>query len=593
MRATSTDESSISRRISQGLTRPWALAIIIVVGLAVFRPALQTPFLLDDYMHATMVDGRAGMRRGPFALYDFVNDADRDTMVSRGLLPWWSHPRLKIRFFRPLPSALRFYEERLLGGHNEGPGVILMHLHSMLWWLVCVLGAAAWYRRLLSPAVATLATAIFALGPWHLLPVAWLANREVLLSIALGIPALMLHVRWREQRRFADAVLATGCFALAFGCGEYSFCLGGYVIAYELVARDGGLRRLLGPTPFLLPALGYLAVRAHGGYGSFGSAFYADPLREPLKILLLVPQRLTTLLAEGWLTLGTDAWGTTAPRWVVTTLVLLAGSLLAVALYRTFAALEPGLRRRAWFLLLGSVGALAPVIAVVPAPRLLGVSALGMSPVLALLIHHGWFPEVPPERRGTAEVTALMATLMGFLHFIHGPASVMLAGVHLRDSSRAYTVTAADLGRKLAQRPGADVQLMRGAAGAFFGPFALAMGGTPVSRWHVLAQSPHVLALRIDARTFELIASPTDGLYPDGPGNLFRDRTLPHAPGDRIAMPGFEVEITQVGSHGPTRARFHFDQPLESASYVWLSERFSGLTVEKLPRAGFGEPFDP
>ncbi len=576
------------------LKAPRALVLIVVVGAAVYLPALRTPFLLDDYMHATMVDGRAGIHRGPFELYDFVNDRDRQTMIDRGLLPWWSHPQLKIRFFRPLPSALRFYEERAIGGHNEGWGVIAMHVHSWLWWLACVLLAATWYRRMLPEPVALLGTAIFALGPWHLLPLAWLANREVLLSIAFGVPALILHLRWRKERSIRDAIVATTGFALAFGCGEYSFCLGGYVLAHELCAReDRPLRRILGPLPFALPALAYLAIRARGGYGSFGSAFYADPLREPWKTLMLVPQRLTTLLAEGWLTLGTDAWGTTAPPWVVSTLVIIAGALLLVALRRTTAALPSEQRRTIVFLLLGSLGALAPVIAVVPAPRLLAISALGMAPVIALLVHHGWFPAVAEERRGAAEITALMATVMAFLHLVHGPAASLIAGLNLRDSSLAYTVTAARLNRELAARPTREVQLVRGAAGAFFGPFALAMGGTPIERWHVLSQTPHVLALRPDANTLELVTAAADGLFPDGPGNLFRDRTLPFTAGARISTPGFEVEILQVGAHGPTRARFHFEKPLESTDYLWLSERYSGLTIETLPPAGFGEPFDP
>ena len=556
-----------------------------------FFSAVRTPFMLDDYMHATMVDGRAGLRRDPSALYDFVNDRDRSTMLERGLLPWWSHPQLKIRFFRPIPSALRFYEERLIGGRNQGPAVVAMHLHSMLWWLAAIVLCGVWYRRLFPAPVATLATAMFALGPWHVLPIAWLANREVLLSIVFGIPALMSYATWRERGAFRDVALSALCFALAFGCGEYSFCLGGFVIAYEMSYRRA--RWWLGPMPFALPALAYLVVRARGGYGSFGSAFYADPLREPLKILRLVPERLTTLLAEGWLTLGTDAWGTTAPRWIVVSLVIIATVTLTVALRRTFAELAPETRQHAVYLLLGSFGALAPVIAVVPAPRLLGISALGMSPVIALLVHRGWFPATVQPRRGSAEVAAVMATIMGFLHLVHGPIAAMMASSNLQASASAYTVTVSALVTRMSRHPVEEVQITRGAAGAFFGPFALAMEGASPHRWHVLAQSPHVLALRPDDKTLELVASAADGLYPDGPGNLFRDRSHPLTVGDRIQMPGFEVEIMQIGDHGPTRARFHFAEALDSSRYLWISERYAGLTVEKLPRQGFGEPFDP
>src|SRR4051794_28837520 len=94
-----------------GLAVRWRLGLLLVLllgGALVHLPAVRCPFILDDYMHASMIEGSIGVRRGPFDLYDFVNDVDRATFLERGLLPWWSHPRLTIRFFRPLSSALRW-----------------------------------------------------------------------------------------------------------------------------------------------------------------------------------------------------------------------------------------------------------------------------------------------------------------------------------------------------------------------------------------------------------------------------------------------------------------------------------------------------
>src|SRR5690348_15904405 len=79
-----------------------ALMLILLVGTLAFLPALRSPFMLDDYMHTSMVEGTFPGQRGPFDLYDFVNDTDRGVFMTRGLLPWWTHPKLTIRFFRPL-----------------------------------------------------------------------------------------------------------------------------------------------------------------------------------------------------------------------------------------------------------------------------------------------------------------------------------------------------------------------------------------------------------------------------------------------------------------------------------------------------------
>ena len=135
--------------------------------------------------------------------------------------------------------------------------------------------------------------------------------------------------------------------------------------------------------------------------------------------------------------------------------------------------------------------------------------------------------------------------------------------------------------------------MLRGAAGAFFGPFAFAGAGAPAARWRVLSQTAHALALRIDDRTLELVAPAAQGLYPEGAGNLFRDPMHPLLAGDVVRMAGMTVEVLQANAHGPTRARFTFARPLETTPNAWIDERFDGLREAELPAVGFGAPYDP
>src|SRR5512133_3763042 len=52
--------------------RGWlALGLLFLIGALVYLPALRSPFLLDDYLHASMIDGTFPARRGPFDLYNF------------------------------------------------------------------------------------------------------------------------------------------------------------------------------------------------------------------------------------------------------------------------------------------------------------------------------------------------------------------------------------------------------------------------------------------------------------------------------------------------------------------------------------------
>src|SRR5690606_4480258 len=151
-----------------------------------------------------------------------------------------------------LSSALLYADHRLFGG-----APLPMHLHSFAWWVACVVGARARYREALSPRAAAVATVIFALAPCHAMPLAWLANREALISLAFGIFALGSYTRFRDRPRALSFASAALLFGLAlFGGGEYALAFGGYVAAIELLRLlRGGLRaeplgrRLLGWSP--------------------------------------------------------------------------------------------------------------------------------------------------------------------------------------------------------------------------------------------------------------------------------------------------------------------------------------------------------
>ena len=564
------------------------------MGVVAYWPALRSDYLLDDYLHAAMIDGTYPVQRGPLDLYNFVNEGDRAVLTARGLLPWWSHPDLTIRFFRPLSSALLWADHRVLG---RGP--LLLHLHSFLWWVAVVLAARALYRRLLPDRPARIATFIFALSPSHALPLAWLANREALVSLSFALLAIGAYLRAREERSRRHAARATLLFALSMSGGEYALCSAGYVLAYEIMKRpDSLIRRVAGLLPFALPAAAYLAVRASLGYGTRGSGFYTDPFRDPREFLLGAPRRVITLLAQGWLTFDTDALRSSTPWWILAALLIGALALLVAPLRRTFADLDAPTRRAASWLLLGSLLSLGPVLAVVPSPRLLGASTLGIAAVVALLLERAWFPPAPEERRGLPELMQVAALALGFVHLVHGPGSTWLTGRHYRITSEAFAAEARDLRRRLADSwdgdaSRADVVVLRGMGGSFFMPFAIQPNGVSPERWRILAMTGHVLAMRRDARTLDLVAPRDQSIFPPGSGNLFRDERSPMRVGESFDLGGMRVTILDVGPAGPRALRCVVDRDIESAHLAWLTETAEGFPPATVPKVGFGQPFDP
>jgi hypothetical protein len=559
----------------------WILAAVVV-----FSPALAARYFLDDLVHAAMVRGAYPAPRGPFDLYDFVSAADRAALQAHGVLPWWADPELRIRFFRPLSSALIWVERKLLPDQ-----VLLFHLHSLAWWAAAVLGARALLSRVLPERAALIATWIFALAPCHAMPLAWLANREALVSLAFGTWALVAYVRWQDEGRLRDAAMATALFTLSMLGGEYAFCLAGYVAAMELTRRARLVARLVGLAPFAVPAAAYLAARAALGYGAARSGFYADPFAEPALFLDLAPRRLVTLFLDAWFALDYETLHGQMPGWVLAPGVLawaaLAGPPL-VRLVRERSAPSAGAAR---WLFLGSLLALVPGATVIPLPRLLGASILGVAGTVGLLLDRAW-PPLAPGEEGRGNHATFAAAVLGFAHLVHGPATSFLVSRNFRQNAAWFDARIAEFGRRFAAAPDGDreVVVTRGGSGVFFLPWVDAPGLSH-ARWRFLSETGHVLASRVDRRTLELVCPAGAALFP--PANFFRSERRRMAAGDAVALPGLYITVFDVGAEGPRRARFEFDRDLDATQFAWVSENYFGFPATPPPRVGFGMPLDP
>jgi hypothetical protein len=583
------------------------LGFLLLAGAIVFSPALRSHYLLDDYLHASMVAGAYPAPRGPFDLYNFVTDADRAILLDRGMLPWWSDPRLTIRFFRPLSSALVWLEHRALGpleGHTLGTR--LLHFHSFLWWGAVVLVAHAFFRRLLARRPARIATVVFALAPCHALPLGWLANREVLVSLAFGIPGLTVYLRWRgalrpdgegggsSGGRLRDAALAALLFGLAMLGGEYAICLAGYIVAFEATREPFGRfwQRVAGMLPFAVPTVAYLALRRSLGCGTLGSGFYADPIREPRTFLAYVPRRLTTLLLDEWFSLDHQTLIPQTQWWLLALIGLAAAVIVLLPLRRVLARLDEPQRRVAEWLAPGSVLALAPVLAVVPSPRVLGASMLGAAAVVAWLLDHAWFSERAPTGRGDERI-GFAALVVGFAQLVHAPMTGWLIGRYYQDEADTFLEHTSALRARMEDPANTELVVARAIASAFFLPFAIDPHGVPPARWRVLSQTGHVLAIRRDDRTLDLIVPATQSIFPAASGNLFRSEQSKLSVGEVFTVPGLRATVLDMGDTGPRAVRIELDRPLDDPPYFWISDTTRGFLDATPPAEGFGKPLDP
>lgn len=591
-RPSASSESPIAAWLGRGLT--WqAILILVIVGILVFLPSIRTPFLLDDYLHRSMANGAFPVPRGPFDLYDFVSDRDRQELMARGILPWWTDPSLEIRFFRPLSSSLLWLDHKWLGTHP-----LVLHAHSFAWWIAAMLSAKRLYGRVFSKRVALMATVVFALAPCHMMPLAWLANREALVSLTFGLQGLVAYQDFRAERRAKDALLAALFFALAAAAGEYALSLAGYILAFEIFrprAEESLGRRVVGLLPWALPTAIYLVIRSMLGYGTRSSGFYSDPTRDLGAYLESAPRRLLLLLSDAWFSLDGETLHSKTPFWVLVLVAALALGFLVRPVREAIARLDEGPRRGALALLVGSVLAMLPVMSVVPAPRVLGAAMVGVAAVVSVLLDDVWMGKggevAGPGTPRRSEHAVLAALLLAFVHVVHGPFTAFLAGRNVEGGARRFAAYATRLGKRTPES--SDMVVMRGLGSSFFLPFAMYPHGVPPKTWRILSHTGHVLAVREDEHTLTLL-SPNDAtLFPIGNGNLFRTERARVAVGEVFVVPGMKAEVLEVGPDGPRKVRYTFDESLDDETKRWISETQRGFPATPPPEPGFGAPFDP
>jgi hypothetical protein len=571
-----------------GIRLAYGLAVAFLVLVRI--PTLVTPFTMDDYAQIAMMDGDyPSAHTGPFDQYDFVDDADRAALMERGILPWWIHPKLVVRFFRPLSSLLLYVDH-----HVFASNALASHVHSLAWWALACIALYALFTRTLSERVARIAVLVFALSPCHVTPLAWVANREALVSTALGIAALSLYARWREKRSARDAVASFVLFALAMTAGEYSLCFGGYVLAIEgvyLLRRPEPVgRRLLGMAVFLVPTIAYVVARSSLHYGARFCGLYHDPSWNFSRFSEGAPRRFGVLLSVGWI--GLDLFHALfMPGPMLVAVLALAAVLIALPFRRAFAALEPRTRLNATWILVGSFPAMIPMIAVEANPRLLGIAMIGISATVALAIDRAWFPPAPEPRRGMPELAGALALVLAFIHIVRAPIDDWLAGRVTTAIAKGIDGDMAWAHDRLAGKSLAVVIRGESPMSAIFSPCML--GDEKHVPWRVLSyEAGRVLVLRTGDRTLELVASPKP-IFPMVPRLVFRDYDGTLRAGDSVEVGAMKATVLQLDKDGmPRRIRYEFDRSLDDRSILWLRESEGKFFEQPLPKTGFGEPID-
>ncbi len=542
-----------------------------------------------------------GWTRSPFDAFTFVNGDEEliRSAIETGRIPWWTHPRLRLAFLRPVTSFTHWIDFRVW---PEQPW--LMHLQSLLWFAGAVIAAALLYRRLLTPAwIAGFAGLLFAIDDAHGMPAVWLANRNASIGVLFGLAALIAHDSWRRDGWRPGAFVAPVALLLGLLSGEIALAAGGYLLAYAFfVDNDTWSRRLASLIPGgVVGAAWWVAYRSLG-YGASGSGVYIDPGANPVAFAHAVIERAPMLFSGLWaLPSGLGLMLSQSAFHVVW--------LVAVGLMAVIAVLLLPLLKRdrvARFFALGMILSLVPACATFPDDRLLFFAGFGGMGLLAQLLASFWqrVDWVPSSRiRRLPLATACWAFV--FIHLVLSPLALATTTAKVRIFGTIISRAAESLPSDPAVRD--QLALIVNTPSAFFsiyGPLMQALEGRPIPR-RTLTLGSGIYPTTISRPALNSIAIRPDGGYLVSPGSprpgheasqpafhpayfhqmldhLYRDAT-PMTVGERIMYGGASVEVTEATEDGrPIEVRVHFNVDLEDSSLRWLQWK-----------NGVYEPFEP
>lgn len=570
-------------RLARWLASPHGPRVAVAIGVLATLPALGVGFVHDDLLHRLVLEDRvAEYERGPHELYDFTgaDPAATAEMIEAGYFPWFTDPALRIRFFRPLSSLLLALDAALFGRAS-----LPAHLHSLLWFVLIALVAAAIFRRTLSPRGATLATLVYALAGAHADTTAWLAARHTLVGAALGAVAVWAHIARRgegSERIEAGAIIAP--LALLAGMLASETALGAvvFIALFELIVSRGALRaRSLATLPTFTLGLAHLVFYVLAGYGTKNSAAYISPFDDPLAFVGAVFARGALLVAELYGALPSLISSIAEPLGLPGAVYgALAAAGCALLVYRGRDRLAEGEDRRLLWLGASSVVCLAPMVGGVLGGRLLPLALVGSSAVVgtAIALAFELASKTSLARRLAFAASGLALVL---LHFVLAPlvrvgvppfmASIGEAERELAARADASDCAAGSIGYVLT---GADpaVTLYAAPALLFYQPEKAAH----LRRLRVLSMAPHEQELSVTGpERFELRVL-------DGPreANLFETifRATPMSPGHRVEAGELTATVLEVDRGFPTRVAFEVEGALGSVCFLsWRDGRLASL----------------
>ncbi len=563
--------------------------ILAGIGIILTLPSLGIGLLFDDYVQRELILGKYHKSPeipsiyGMFTMLD-GNPVRTKAIMDAGDIPWWTYLGLRSTFLRPITELTHGLDYQLW---PNAPW--LMHLQSLLWfgaiiWIITLL-----YRRIIKVKwIAGLAAFLFAIDRAHGMPVAWIANRNVLLCMFFGGLTLLAHDKWRKDGWQPGAILGPLSLALGLLAGEASLAVAAYLIAYLLfIDQDKIKSRIIGILPYAVIIIIWGISYHLLGYGTYGMGAYLDPSRETSAFIRAIIERAPILLLGQFAEPPPDLYGADVYKlfphgeliiWLVAVLVLVIISLILLPLFKKDNVVR--------FWTVGMLLSIIPVCATFPSNRLLFFVSIGAFGIIAQFFA-AWL-DTPksnlPRKSITTKSMGIVAIFFIIIHLILSPIVLPINTVSFALYHKVYISDPA-LSMPFDEKIKNKTVVILNPPSAFWGMMATKVRDyyqqPNPARIYALASGILPLTLtRIDNQTFDI--ENNLGLMQLTFDQVLRGPSQPMHVGEQIVLPGMTVEVRAIADGWqPATARFKFPVPLDNPEVlllVWKNGKYVPYT---------------
>ncbi len=560
------------------LKRPRSGAVVIALAMLLASPAAFSPLVLDDQFFQIKMDPELDLPgvdpdEGLF-VFCSGDPGQRTALMEEGLFPWWTADGHVSAFWRPLSAATHHLDQHLWPGD-----ALLIHVHSLLWFLLLLVLLHHLYRRFHPTGVAALALALYAFDDSRGWVLHFAANRNALIAAVFGVLVLIAHDRWRRDGWRPGAWLGPLLLGAGLLSAELAITTTGFLFAYAITMDEGRVRDRLGRLiPYALVVALWQTLYRSLGHGLVGSGTYIHPLTDPLQFASQLMERAPRL-ALAQLTGPPAEWSSFKGAHLAGELTYLAWMVIV-----GFGVLIwPLLKRRpvTLFWVVGATLALIPVAAPPPMDRLLVFVGIGAAGALASLFADAAQRPSSIFRRGAVVLLAL-------IHLVAAPLLLPLGGQGVQALDRLSVAVDESVPSDPSVRDRSLVVFQSPTPTFLVSSLAVrrTVNGVPRPRniW-VLTTMGEIRVTRVDAHTLHV--SPAQGFYAHIQDQSTRAISLPFSVGDKVALSTMTVTITEVTQAGrAAEADFRFSSPLEDPRWLWMRWSNWGLVPWTPPPVG-------